>query len=276
MDDRNRIDRIEAMLRAVLLGDEDLFHHPRYERWFEELFRGEGRWRDGPGREYFEELMYRRRRLHDNIRGIEQKLDAFTAEFHRSLLPSSLGVDEGLFPLTRYVSISIYTTDSESEISAELTQALSRFLDDLGFAFADEFPAIRKSWWKRWFAKTRNALSQQEVRDRFAKAERALELAQLQQRQSEVDKNQASGAADLIRALEKSDHAVLQIGSILLLKQTRPNQGSSVISRTLSPLEMIYLERNPDILRKPDEILQTLTTVSNRSFGDGESQNQNA
>ncbi len=274
MDDREqRLERVEGLLRAFLLSDPFYFDHPRHEKWIRELFRGEGPWPKGIEMELVEDFMYRRRHIRGELHQMERRLGRLSEELHRVLLPSSLGIDGALFPTPRFIAISIYTSAEDYNTISDIESALRRFFSELGFDFADDFPAIRGSWWKRWFAKTKEALTQDEVAQRLAKAERAIELAQLQQRQAEVDKNQAGGMAALIQALEKTENAVLQAGSILMLKQTHPVHGCNIISRTLSPLEMIYLERNAHLLKSPDDILPALATVSTRSI-DGSTNNK--
>ena len=267
MDEREkRLERIEGLLRAFLLDDLFYLDHPRYEKWIRDIFRGERPWPIGMEFELLEEAIYRRRRAHTELRDMQQRVGRLSEELHRILLPTSLGLDGALFPSPRYISISIYSSSEEGEATSRLEKAVRAFFDGIGFEFADDFPPIRGSWWKRWFAKTKQALTQQEVAERLAKAERALELAQLQQRQAEVDKNQSTGMAELIQALEKTDNAVLQAGSILLLKQSHPERGCNIISRTLSPLEMIFLERNASLLKSPDDILPALAKVNSRTI----------
>lgn len=263
MDEKDtRLDRIESLLRILLIEDPFFLAETHKNRtYMRELFRGDyfsvG---DGVVDDIIERL-YQRRRLPMQVRSLNYRMTELTSELHRILLPQSLGADGSLFPINRYIPIAIYSRSDDEMITSSLTKALSAFLEEFSFQFADDFPAQRGSWWKKWFAKTKDAVTQQEVLDRLVKAERAVELAQLQQRQAEADKNQASGTAALIKSLEQTDNACVQAGSILLLKESNSEYGTNIISRTLSQLEMIYLERNPQILKQPDQILKVLDTV---------------
>ena len=56
--------------------------------------------------------------------------------------------------------------------------------------------------------------------------------------------------AVLIKSLEQTDSACLQLGQLLLVKH-----GGNVFVRTLSPDELARLEQDPDRVLKPGEIL---------------------
>jgi len=174
MDEKDtRLDRIESLLRAFLIADPFYLDHPKYQR-----------------------------HLRSDVVALERRVTEVTSELHRMLLPQSLGADGSLFPINRYIPIAIYSKSDDYEITSSLTKAVRAFLEEFSFQFADDFPAQGGSWWKKWFAKTKDAVTQQEVLDRLVKAERAVELAQLQQRQADADKNQASGTVELIKSLE--------------------------------------------------------------------------
>lgn len=91
------------------------------------------------------------------------------------------------------------------------------------------------------------------MQERFAKGERALELQALQKPQAAIDKDQAEAVAAIITALDKTEDAICQVGSILLLKSK-----GRLITRTLTQKELIHLEQHPELLKSPDEILVAL------------------
>jgi len=192
-----------------------------------------------------------------NIRRLADSLSSLQKEAHLSLVPDSVGIKPGIFPLYRILPLRVFLSEGSNEVREHVIQALELFSETLGFSFADEFPAEEGSWFKGWFTRSKNVLSNQEVTSRLTKGERAIELAVLHKKQAEVDKDQAEAAGTLLKALEKTPNAVCQIGSILVLKQTG-GDGSKVFTRTMTPLEMTYLEKNQHLLKTPDSILTAL------------------
>jgi hypothetical protein len=82
---------------------------------------------------------------------------------------------------------------------------------------------------------------------------RATELQMLDIPQSTVDANQGHAVAELRTALNGERDAVIQIGSILLVKA----DGVPVV-RNLTQFELELLQRNPTWLTRPSRILRDL------------------
>lgn len=55
--------------------------------------------------------------------------------------------------------------------------------------------------------------------------------------------------------------AVCQVGSILLVKHS----DGGLCVRTLTQQELIYIEKNPGLLKKPDEVIDKLATLEAQS-----------
>jgi len=125
---------------------------------------------------------------------------------------------------------------------------------------ADEFPEIRGSWFKKWFARSKEVLSQPEVIERLEKIERAVELKAIDKPQADVDDKQAGAIAKLIKCLDKVPNAAVQAGSVLVVKLTT-NNVPMIQARTLSQHEMIELENNQLLLQNPAEVLGKLNAA---------------
>ena len=109
----------------------------------------------------------------------------------------------------------------------------------------------------RWFARTTDAITEDEVVARLQKIERALDLQYIGKPQAEVTQATATAAAQLIAALDKSPQAAIQIGNLLILKVGK-GQASCVIARTLSQREMALIEAAPELLGMPGNLLRLL------------------
>ena len=71
--------------------------------------------------------------------------------------------------------------------------------------------------------------------------------------QSEVDLNQADAVARLLGVLDPENDALMQIGSLVLIKVE-----SKVFVRTLTQTELVYFNRNPALFQDPANALQVL------------------
>lgn len=180
-------------------------------------------------------------------------------EVHSYLAVQSLGIDTNKVPIHRFVPIRVYLSDVNQEGINKLSEAVNVFSDALGFVISDSFFPEIGSWYKRWFAKSKEVATTPEVTKRLHKGERALELATLGKYQANVDKDQAEAASTLIRSLENIPNAVCQIGSILLIKVTDANTGTRIYTRSLTPQEMLFLECNQNLFKSPQDILDALS-----------------
>jgi hypothetical protein len=77
---------------------------------------------------------------------------------------------------------------------------------------------------------------------------------------------QAAAAAALIAAIRDEPAVVIQIGTILILKQTSATGEQQLEVRSLSANQMIYIEDHPQIMKQPSELLQVLDGVRGDDF----------
>lgn len=254
-----RLRRLEGFFLVLLASDGDW---PDDNRFLFEVIERFGRF---PEPLFFEELLRRLGRGPGGRVGqLERKLERLEAsvrdnqlEQHEFLSLAGMGVPLDEVPLLRIVPMRVYLKHEDEALQAQLGEAVVAFAESFGIDIADDLPAMKGSWWKRWLGRTREALKEPEVRERLEKGERALELHALQKPQAVVDKDQAEAVAALITALEKTGAAVCQVGSILLVKAN-----GQVVARTLTQRELIHIEKHPELLKAPDEILGALSAAS--------------
>ncbi len=164
-------------------------------------------------------------------------------------------------PFSRCIPVRVYLSE-ESEGTAEFVcLALRNLLDEYGFTLAESYPIELGSFFQRFIYKTKKAATKPEVAIRLKKAERAIELATLDKTQASIDKSKAEAAGILVKSLEYVPNGACQVGSILVVKTT-DDDGPRILIRSLSNLEMIYLEENPQDLYKPQLILKKLTAIN--------------
>jgi len=270
-----RVRRLEMLLFTLIasMGDDGYDE----EIWFDmrRLFRGdrERPFFDSPDFGFFlERLADRRRReqpesvlrqiekLQREVHVLSEKTSTVQSESHALMAIQTLGLPDDQVRLTRFLPVRAYIDETPDGAISSISSAIAEVLVAYGFTVADEFPEIRGSWFKKWFAKSKDALSQPEVVERLEKIERAVELKAIDRPQAEVDDKQAGAIAKLIKALDKVPNAAVQAGSVLVVELTTP-KGPVIQARTLTQSEMVELENNQLLLQDPAEVLGKLSAA---------------
>jgi hypothetical protein len=153
--------------------------------------------------------------------------------------------------------ITYLDTDDDDTINQVLT-SIDNLVEVLGYEQGDDVEIERGSIFRRASATARQAAD--ELKSRLAKAERALELAQLELRQAEVDAKEAQAVNALIISLQSTPRACMRVGSVLLVKYSI-NGEPVIIVRNLTQLELHALGRFPEIQKHPEQALDALATA---------------
>lgn len=140
---------------------------------------------------------------------------------------------------------SIYTSSGEI---AELSAAVDNLIGALGYEVIEKLPPEKGSWFRRMRLRT---ASYEQKKERLASLKNELSLVARLEAQTDALKSSALG--DVVAALEGIDDAVIQIGSVLLVK----HQGN-IIARTLSEEELNFLSEHPELLKSPQNIIERL------------------
>jgi hypothetical protein len=185
-------------------------------------------------------------------------------DVHGYLEAISLGLDTDAVSLPRFIEVVVYI--AEAQDASEVEAATLALTDASGFVLADEFPPVRRSFWRRFTARTRELASRPEVETRLRELERAVQIQGIDLPQAQVDALQASAAAQLIESLNGQSQAAIKIGSILVLKLD-----DQLIVTTLTPGEMLQLSREPTLLSAPQTLLASLRPAGNEALPPGHS-----
>lgn len=209
-------------------------------------------------------LVNNQEKIFDDIKEQEKQLNSSKGELHNFIWLSSVGADFKNTKIKRYIPARIYISDPvpNKDTLKNLTERLEKFVELIDFELTDDFPEEKGSWWKRFFFKTKEMLTQDEVLQRVDSAEKALKLKHLDKPQAEANKMQAEAASQLIASLKDTSAACVQVGSLLLIKAPNNNGDSAIFSRTLTEKELKELEENQSILGKPEKVLDWLQSCN--------------
>lgn len=143
------------------------------------------------------------------------------------------------------VLISIFLEDARD---AEVIEAAVRATaEQLGLDIVTDAPPVLGSWFKRILARGRAELTEEKFSAAIQSAVRALELEQVEKRQAQVNATNIDAIAGLIDKLANTPAAVVQIGSLILIKTS-----DRTVVRELTRFEQATLRDNPILLTSPE------------------------
>jgi hypothetical protein len=151
------------------------------------------------------------------------------------------------------LDIQVYLADGENYSAVE--SALNDFIEVLHIeVLSRENPEFGS-----WFRRMRGKISSEtpSIEEVIELAVRAVQMKTMLLPQAGIDAAQGDVLAKLITALGPERNAVIQIGSILLVKSN-----GDLMCRNLTQAELSYLERHPTLIKDPNSILRQLQDAS--------------
>jgi excisionase family DNA binding protein len=145
--------------------------------------------------------------------------------------------------------VRIYLAAGDDPEPVEL--AVLGLLDAYGFEVGHLNVPIMGSWFREFLVRAKK--STPSVEEQLIKLTRSIELQGLDRPQSEVDLNQAEAVSRLLSVLDPESDALIQVGSVFLLKFD-----NKVIVRNLTQTELAYFNQNPALFQDPGRALQVL------------------
>ena len=198
------------------------------------------------------------------IKGLEKSLNETTSDLETMIWLSQSGHNLDDVPLRRPAPVRIFVGDPVPHVGAlhRLSKAVVLLASDLGYDVSRDYEAQQGSWYKRFWIKTKEVATKDEVVSRVTKMEKVLENQLLGQGIANKSKKDAESTSMLLNALENIENAAIQLESILLVKVTGPDGKPIVSVKALSTDEIIAIEKNKRLLKQPDRILDELAALA--------------
>ena len=136
--------------------------------------------------------------------------------------------------------MQVYLTDALAGPVVE--ESLRELLLMHGVEDLRESPVVISSWYRSLTGLLKRAADS----DAADEARRAVEIQVLDRFQAGIDGVTSDAVAKLITALDQTQGAVIQVGSVPLVKVD-----GTVIVRHLTTREMIHWQRNPGLFKDP-------------------------
>ncbi|BDI28016.1 hypothetical protein CCAX7_000670 [Capsulimonas corticalis] len=198
-------------------------------------------------------------RLSSGISETRGRLHILQTEIHAYLAATSTGIDPNLLRVSRFLKVTIYLPDGLRGVpyaeETKIAKAVRDLMESIGFYVSDDFDPKIRSWYKKFFAKSKESLTHPEVVSRLKKIEYGLEKYALQERQANIDEKQANAVAALIKALENQPSVIGRIGSIVLVKYCRPDGQPMIEFVTLTTDELMFVEEHGHQMKDPAEFI---------------------
>jgi hypothetical protein len=156
--------------------------------------------------------------------------------------------------------IYMYLDTDDADVARRVFTDFDSLARAVGYSDAIDEEVRRGSFWRKAKTFIVRSVTSDEVALRLAKVERAVELAQLDNRQAEVDGKEAEAVAQLLESLADIPQACMRVGSLLIVKFQDPS-GPVVLARTLTQPEIRALNRFPEIQARPRDVMKSLDTA---------------
>jgi hypothetical protein len=160
------------------------------------------------------------------------------------------------------LSVSIYLEDGQESTVRDVRSALHAVAADVGCELIAESHPVYGSFWQRFRAKASDPHAQGGVYDRLMTLEHStrVRLRAISEHQTNTQSTQSTqGLTTIIESLKDEPAAVVQLGSLVIVKAYTSDLGSTILCRTLTVKELQMLEARPDLLRDPAGLMARLT-----------------
>jgi|GEM_PF-2573052 len=199
--------------------------------------------------------------LSRDVDRLTKDASAIRRETYENFVIDTMGLDHTRIAQTRYAPVRVYISEDNRVLVEIVERAVKAYTEHLGFIPSTEYPPEEGSWFKKWIAKSKEALNSEQTEDAFKKGKRAIELTTIDKQRAEVNRENALAAGEFIKSIENVPNAVAQFGSLLIIRIKGADGECSVMSRVLSEREMEFIENNQDIMKDAGNVLDRLAEV---------------
>lgn len=197
--------------------------------------------------------------IQDEINLIRNQQFYLTSHVHQ--IENSRILDKESF--NRTLKCSIYLSDGNLDAANKVEAAIEILIEAIGFDVLIRNTPRHGSWYRDFFVRSKEMLSNQEVQKRLKKAERAAELQLYGRTQSDIDLKTAEAVAKLKSSIKDEDSAVILIGNLFIAKYKQGN-GHSSITLTLSAAQLEAFENHPDPFTDPERLVDYLQKLNRK------------
>ena len=158
------------------------------------------------------------------------------------------------------IDIAVYL---DSDDDNRIDRVMSRFdhlISQIGLQDPSDISVQRGSIFRRAIAQLKPSISSEEMNERLAKLEKAVQLRVVDKRQAEVNDQTAVAVSRVLAEIADIPNVCMRIGSFVIIKYEGP-QGPVLLCRELNAREQLALGRFPEIQQTPERFIDSLATA---------------
>lgn len=207
--------------------------------------------------DYSKELL----KLKENSENIKRisLLSQTTEKLLSNTYSSQLGISKNysLIPIRVYMD-----GENSSFYINRVNIAIEEIGKEIGLELLYDCKPIFGSWFGSWFGFLSNKKSKKELESTYRKIKKSIELEYNEKAQADVNLKLVSSVAKLIKATKNIPVFATQIGSLLFVKFPDSEGVPKVLTKILTDDELIYIQKNQNILSNPKQIFDRLEKIS--------------
>lgn len=152
---------------------------------------------------------------------------------------------------------SLFVGEGTLNESAKVAKNLYSFLEALGYKIDADDGFKQGSWKKRFGFDFLNKNSKEKIENKVKIAEDVF----YGRISSDTDEKLLMAISNLIKSLDNVDNVVIDAGPFLLFKMRKHDDDSSVFVKRLTLEERSLINKNPELLDKPEVLLMRLKSL---------------
>lgn len=157
-----------------------------------------------------------------------------------------------------YLFGHVYLDTSDEQQARSIYAEFTRFVTDLGVnVVAEDLPVIG-SWIRNILVGIDRNLVTHDFEEKLREVERGFRPAYIGVPQSNVGRNHASAASQLLQVCKDIPQCVFQISSLILVKYVDTGSQTLTVCQSLDNNKMTFLRDDPSLLNKPRKLVESL------------------
>jgi len=156
----------------------------------------------------------------------------------------------------------LYLDTDNFKQAQKVFDAYLHFAEYIGFDVSDKGEFFQGSWIRKGIALVTQVMNSNEAKLLYEKGQKAIELAAIEKAQSEVNKNNAEAAAAFLSSVKDVPNVAAQFGSLVVIKLAIDGS-PQVETYVLTTEQLLYLEKNPQVLNQPHKLMEQLNRGNN-------------
>lgn len=158
------------------------------------------------------------------------------------------------------LSTGIFLDTNDKKQIEKVRESITSLMVMIGFNGVNIVESKFGSWFGRIRYRSKYFLTKPEVKKKLDEIEFGLKTHLIEKQQSEIDKTLSEAVSNVLNSIKEIPNAAIKLSNILIIKTTIEDVPQIVIIK-LTIEEMILIEKNPNLLKNPEFILDEINSM---------------